>query len=514
MAKSISDYIGGVAPLESNTENRTRHAVTKHLETLAAVWAMSEESGQSKVKLLTFGSSILGVVTNESDLDTVLLIPASISRERFFTSFTKLLLSAPEGLVIDSLMAVPDAHVPVLKMVANGLPVDILPCPIPPRDLDRLLASADASTGFLDFRLLRIQDLDTPSLLALNGVRVGRTLVDSIRAGYVISDDEKVTGGDARMDKFRLCLRVVKHWAKERGVYSNVLGFFGGVTWAILLVRTCVSFTEDKSLVIDTCSESEIISRFFRSLHEHPWGVSNPISLRPLPLALSQFLLTMRSTNSTPSLSQLPSPSDDVGETANSAECMWDPSMSDVDRRALLPVLTPVAPFMNSTFNAFPSTQRILLDEFRRGSEITNASSTWEVDRLCLSALPELTKRYPAILPLTLSIVDSVTHPSERRRLLFVWESLIESKLRVLVYHLERLPGVVCRPYPTPVGNDGKVEFLIGIALLPVNHSEKRMVDFNHAVGQFHGALVVALDSRDDRDELRKFCRLEIALRR
>lgn len=185
------------------------------------------------------------------------------------------------------------------------------------------------------------------------------------------------------------------------GIYSNILGFFGGVTWAILLVKTCLSIdSRSRKPVVDSCSScSELLGVFFKMWHEWSWGAANPVYLRALPPQLVQFLNSIRpatahrvSTSANgndvvigasdsieeprvqkepPQYSEPPS-SESFSSSTSAATAavvlMWDPSINEADRRSLMPVLTPVVPYMNSTFNTLATTQRILLDEFRRGT--------------------------------------------------------------------------------------------------------------------------------------------------
>jgi poly(A) polymerase Pap1 len=181
---------------------------------------------------------------------------------------------------------------------------------------------------------------------------------------------------------------------------------------------------------------------------------------------------------------------------------MWDPVANDSDRRALMPVLTPAAPCMNSTFNTLKTNMLILKEEFRR------ADKQWrDLESLCQRAQVEEASN-------TLVLEIRVVCAEEKKRQ--VWSALIESKLRVLLVHLENLQvaggGVLyIRPFPEPVrvGADAQV---FEIALACSSTGSKFTVDLNAAVDNFRSTVAVALQARADKDQLVKSCKVYIGL--
>ena len=135
-------------------------------------------------------------------------------------------------------------------------------------DIDDDVIDGDVSSSsddVTDDETMRVDDsvligLDESSVRSVNGVRVAQFILDAISSpggGTEViptpvdaaNTTTSAPGGvplsiDAvtrvrRLENFRLTLRLVKAWARNHGLYANVLGFLGGVNWAILVCWIC-----------------------------------------------------------------------------------------------------------------------------------------------------------------------------------------------------------------------------------------------------------------------------------
>jgi len=238
---------------ESEEESRTRELVLGRVAALVKnfVRKVSLARGLSEAaadaaggRIFTFGSYRLGVHAPGSDIDTLCVVPKHVSRDDFFEVFEPMLREV-EG--VSEVSGVPEAYVPIIKVVISGIPLDFL--------MARLaLSSVPQNLSLKDDNLLR--NLDERCVRSLNGSRV----IDEILRLV------------PNVQVFRDALRCIKLWAQKRAIYSNVNGFLGGVAWALLVARICQLYPNATS--------GAIVSRFYIIMYQWSW---------PQPVLLKQI---------------------------------------------------------------------------------------------------------------------------------------------------------------------------------------------------------------------------------
>jgi poly(A) polymerase len=154
-----------------------------------------------------------------------------------------LLKKQPE---VTDLRAVEEAFVPVIKMNFDGIEIDMLFARL-------LLKEIPDSMDLRDDLLLK--NLDQKCVRSLNGCRVTDEILRLV----------------PNIDNFRLALRAIKLWAKRHGIYSNALGYLGGVSWAMLVARTCQLYPN--------AAAATLVHKFFLVFSQWKW---------PQPVLLKQ----------------------------------------------------------------------------------------------------------------------------------------------------------------------------------------------------------------------------------
>jgi len=341
-------------------------------------------------KVFTYGSYSLGVYGPGSDIDTLVVAPKHVTREDFFKYFPDLLKNHVAASDITELTAVPDASVPIIKMELYGISIDLI-------FSNLQVAAVPSSLQMTDNNLLR--GLNEIDLRCVNGTRV----------------TDRILAVVPQTKPFRLALRAVKLWAQRRAIYGNIVGFPGGVAYAMMVAKVCQLYPK--------AAAPRIVSRFFWLMSNWRWP--DPVRLQnreDAPLQLRE----------------------------------WDPNTSFHDRKHLMPIITPAYPSMNSTHNIGPSTFKVLMKELKRGLDITNeitAANTkpWK-DLFYKHTF--FTKDYKHYL-----MVVSASHSREAQQ---AWSGLCQARLRRLIMKVEELQGSVELAHPFNKGFDRVHECLPG----------------------------------------------------
>ncbi|XP_042903419.1 poly(A) polymerase type 3 isoform X2 [Parasteatoda tepidariorum] len=375
---------------ESNEELAHRMEVLSKINQLVRQW-IKEISLKKNMppniaetvggKIYTFGSYRLGVHTKGADIDTLCVAPRHVERTDFFSSFVELLRNQPE---VEDLRAVEEAFVPVIKMTFDGIELDVLFARLALKDIPEDQDLRDVSL---------LKNLDFKCVRSLNGCRVTDEILHLV----------------PNRENFRLALRSIKLWAKRRGVYSNVLGYLGGVSWAMLVARTCQLYPN--------AAAATLVHKFFLVFSQWPW---------PKPVLLKQ-----------------------PEENKLNFE-VWDPRVNVGDRFHLMPIITPAYPHQNSTFNVSYSTRTIMQDNFKNGLAIVDEIMTGKAGWAKLFEPSNFFSQYKHFIVLVASALSKKDH--------LEWYGLVESKIRILISHLERHPNIhLAHVNPetyTPIGAD------------------------------------------------------------
>ncbi|EPQ26251.1 uncharacterized protein PFL1_06186 [Pseudozyma flocculosa PF-1] len=361
---------------ESDDESKLREVILGKLDAMVKdfVYRTSIHHGMSEAlarscggKIFTFGSYRLGVHGPGSDIDTLCVVPKHIQREDFFSTFVEMLKAREE---VTEVAPVPDAYVPLIGLKFLGVSIDFTFARLAlPRVEDALTLEDD--------NLLK--NLDERDVRSLGGCRVTDGILRLVPNIHV----------------FRMALRCIKLWAQKRAVYSNIMGFLGGVAWAMLVARICQLYPNEAA--------GAIISRFFIIMYQWKW---------PQPVLLRQI------------------------EEGPLAVRVWNPKLYPSDRLHRMPIITPAYPSMCSTHNVTQSTQMVMTQEFKRAAEVVDRVMIGKTDWSELFAKHDFFHKYKYYLQVIAS--------SGSADLQLKWHGTVQSKVRQLIMKLELVPTLIC----------------------------------------------------------------------
>ncbi|KAL7987208.1 hypothetical protein Chor_006127 [Crotalus horridus] len=160
-------------------------------------------------------------------------------------------------------------------------------------------------------------------------------------------------------------------------------------------------------------------------LHLVPNKENFRLTLRAIKLWAKQLSLVSLTCREWPNPVLLKQP-----EESNLNLPVWDPRVNPADRYHLMPIITPAYPQQNSTYNVSTSTRAIMVEEFKYGLMVTDEILQGKSDWSKLLEPPNFFQKYKHYIVLT-AVSSTEEHHLE-------WIGLVESKIRVLVGHLER----------------------------------------------------------------------------
>ena len=371
------------------------------------------------------GSFRLGVHGKTSDIDALCVVPRFVDRDKDF--FIELFEILKKNKDIKDLQGIKDAHVPIIKMKFLNVDIDLLFARLAFETISENLDLHDDNV---------LKGCDNEAIFSLNACRNNDLIIKLV----------------PNKESFKIVLKTVKVWAKSRDLYSNKIGYLGGIAWAILTAKTCQLYPN--------LPPNRLLEKLFFTFYKWNWKI---------PVMLCELR-------------------EPKGLSLSSANQNWNPKA--VDQGELMPIITPAFPSINSTFNVSQTTRRILVKELYRAAKITRKINnkapgyTW----MSLFKRYDFFKEYFHYLRVDILSQNPDSH--------LLWEGLVESRIRVLITCIERTGKGVEQLHPYTkrfelVDHNYKhcTTFLIGFKLTPAE-SGKVEVDLREPICSFCDNLI------------------------
>jgi poly(A) polymerase len=341
---------------------------------------------------------------------------------------------SPPG-AIEKCTSVPDAFVPIMKLEYQGIDLDLI--------FARLqLNSVPLTLDLEDNSLLR--GLDDSDLRSVNGTRVTDDVLRLV-------PQEKT---------FRHALRCVKLWANQRAIYGNIIGFPGGIAWAMMVARIAQLYPN--------AAGSLIVARFFHLMKSWSW---------PTPVMLKNI---------------------EAGPLGHQVR-VWNPKIYPPDGRHIMPVITPAYPSMCATHNITNSTLQVIKRELERADELCGHIFDEKSDKQW-KHLFEGHTFFTKDFKYYLSVVSGSLNEEAQGD----WKGLVQSKVRRLIGSIEQSQPNVSYARPFTKGyervhrvrnDDEKDQVMQGSTKFQVSKTE--ILDEAENVKQF-SAEQTSTDNLDD----------------
>lgn len=307
-------------------------------------------SAQLRAYLFTFGSFRLEVDDASADVDVLVMVPPLVDREIDFFGLgpdqtyqcPSLLSRLEQDERARSMVAVVDAYVPCIKMSFGGIDFDLTFANVLRSDLPQQSEWGDdinswraGPSSFAADGAMRALAHDLPAVRSFVGVQATHYVLRSMMQHY---------------DTFRQTLVHVKAWAKKHGIYGSMMGYPGGVAWTILTAFYCRErFSTMPSGSSAPPSIGSMLAGFFDTWAKWQW---------PQPVELI--------SRSLPTEQQNP---------ALDAE-VWHPGGggSGSTGDAIMPIISPAYPQMNTTHTVGPASFRVIQEELSAAASLSSCA--------------------------------------------------------------------------------------------------------------------------------------------